>query len=78
MRGRDLLWLGGGLAVGVALGVAWPRLRREFGPIMAEAMARGSEFAAEMSTVVVEKMQQAQQQAGATSAAPPHTTRAAS
>ena len=62
MRARNLLWLGSGIALGVALAKALPRLRREFGPLVSEATARASEMAADLADVVATQIEQAKNQ----------------
>ena len=63
MNSRDLFWLGTGIAVGVAVGVYFPRIRREFGPIIREASERANSVASEFATVVSEQIQRSYEQA---------------
>lgn len=61
MRSRDLFWLGSGIAVGFALAAAFPRLKKEFGPLVREAGTRAGELASEITAVVMDHVQRAQE-----------------
>jgi len=62
MQTRDFFWLGCGLAAGFALGAAFPKLRKEFGPIIAEATERAREKASEVAAEFAGQVQHAQEQ----------------
>ena len=76
MRPRDMFWLGCGIAAGFAIGAAFPRLRREFGPIVTDAGARASEMASQFATVFAEQIERSHTEFA--ESADSSTTRAAS
>lgn len=49
MNQRDLLMIGGGVLAGVALAALFPRVRRNFGPILMEAGQRAGEIFSDMA-----------------------------
>jgi len=57
MNQRDWLFLGGGIVAGIAIAVAFPKARRQLGPIIAETGERAGSLLSGLAEMVANQME---------------------
>ena len=60
MTQRDWLFIGGGLVAGALLGASVPKLRRHFGPVIAEAGQRAGGVFSALAETIATQMERAE------------------
>jgi len=60
MTTREWLFLGGGIVAGVALGAGLPKLRRQLGPMIAEAGHRAGGLVSSLAEALATQMERAE------------------
>ena len=60
MTQREWLLLGGGIVAGVALGVAFPKVRKQLGPIIEESGQRAGSLISGIAEMVAAQMEKAE------------------